>query len=603
MRFLITSVSGKKGYKSFKNLNEYVEFMTKKGHLVKDLKEADLPYTDKPVKLPKVSKSNGWSEVTDFGEVGEEAEKGESLIASTSKSVMKDEASFEMSKSSGKADKPEMGLGAEKGDVDMSDFKSFEYEEPKLKSSETKESAPKSEEPKSEEISEPKKEDKKDSNKSSKKEEKKDESKKHDKDIEECLKAAGVQLNEFFKFDADNSGEDDSNEKFIEELRQEVHSLRSNSLFIRACVKALKKLGGNGGFGADRQSRQSIERFINEVNKLIRKYTSKSEYTASSSTLNGLCEFIDSLPYEQSSKIIDDLIQVVYNNCDSHVFNLICDEVAYASRYGKINESIKDYLPRAGFIRDDDEDKDSGKMGIWGGQGTDDEIRKAKIIAKVKFANGNRMGGVTGEDLKHFDDYKRQYDEIYGSNDELNEGWKDKFKKGAATLGVAASLAGNAMANEPSNRYEFNDEDLKYQMMDANDCEFAKSACPKDFYKKNKDDNNTRIISKKDGYYVDQYGNKLGVVDDFDETEDERLDADISECLKAAGVQLNEFFHFDGPDPDDESKESDDEKTYKKYMKKEISDDEARSELKKQGYKGKKAKNLVKNAKSKRDSK
>ena len=154
MRFLITSISGKKGYKSFKNLNEYVEFMTKKGHLVKDLKEADLPYTDKPVKLPKVSKSNGWSEVTDFGEVGEEAEKGESLIASTSKSVMKDEASFEMSKSSGKADKPEMGLGAEKGDVDMSDFKSFEYEEPKLKSSETKESAPKNEESKSEEKTE-----------------------------------------------------------------------------------------------------------------------------------------------------------------------------------------------------------------------------------------------------------------------------------------------------------------------------------------------------------------------------------------------------------------------------------------------------------------
>ena len=289
MRFLITSVSGKKGYKSFKNLNEYVEFMTKKGHLVKDLKEADLPYTDKPVKLPKVSKSNGWSEVTDFGEVGEEAEKGESLIASTSKSVMKDEASFEMSKSSGKADKPEMGLGAEKGDVDMSDFKSFEYEEPKLKSSETKESTPKSEEPKSEEKSEPKKEeskeDKKDSDESSKKEEKKDESKKHDKDIEECLKNAGV----------------------------------------------------------------------------------------------------------------------------------------------KLDEGIKDYLPRAGFIRDDDEDKSSSKMGIWGGQGTDDQLRKAKIIAKVKFANGDRMGRVTSEDLKHFDEYKAQYDEIYGS-DKLDESKEDNAK-------------------------------------------------------------------------------------------------------------------------------------------------------------------------------
>lgn len=536
MRFLITSVSGKKGYKSFKNLNEYVEFMTKKGHLVKDLKEADLPYTDKPVKLPKVSKSNGWSEVTDFGEVGEEAEKGESLIASTSKSVMKDEASFEMSKSSGKADKPEMGLGAEKGDVDMSDFKSFEYEEPKLKSSETKESASKSEEPKSEERS---KEDKKDSDESSKKEEKKDDSKKHDKDIEECLKAAGVQLNEFFKFDSDNSGEDDSNEKFIEELTQEVHSLRSNSLFIRACVKALKKLGSNGGFGADRQSRQSVERFINEVNKLIRKYTGKSEYTATSSTLKGLCEFIDSLPYEQSSKIIDDLIQVVYNNCDSYAFNLICDEVAYASRYGRINESIKDYLPRAGFIRDDDEDKDSRKMGIWGGQGTDDQLRKAKIIAKVKFANGDRMGRVTKEDLDNFEDYKAQYDEIYGSDEELDEGWKDKFKKGAATLGVAASLAGNAMAHDPMYDGARNPN--------TDDVEIA--------YSQSKNET-PRMVNKKGAIIIDQFGNEwterewqkiINGEDPYangarnpqiEESDDDMLNVDIAECLKAAGVKI-----------------------------------------------------------------
>ena len=34
MRFLITSVTGRKGYKTFQNLNEYVDFMTKKGHLI-----------------------------------------------------------------------------------------------------------------------------------------------------------------------------------------------------------------------------------------------------------------------------------------------------------------------------------------------------------------------------------------------------------------------------------------------------------------------------------------------------------------------------------------------------------------------------------------
>ena len=55
-------------------------------------------------------------------------------------------------------------------------------------------------------------------------------------------------------------------------------------------------------------------------------------------------------------------------------------------------------------------------MGIWGGQGTDDQLAKAKIIAKVKFANGDRMGRVTKDDLAHFDEYKEQYDEIYGSD-------------------------------------------------------------------------------------------------------------------------------------------------------------------------------------------
>lgn len=402
MKFFIESISGKKGYKSFETLEDFTDFMTRKGHLVKELKEADLPYTDKPVKLPKVSKSKGWTEVSDFGEVGEEAEKGESLIASTSKSVMKDEANFEMSKSSGKADKQEMGLGAEKGDIDMSDFKSFEYEEPKLKSTEAKESAPKSEEPKSEEKSEPK-EDKKVSSKEEKsesksdepKEDKKDDSEKeHDKDIKECLKAAGITL----------------------------------------------------------------------------------------------------------------------------------------------EEGIKDYLPRAGFIRNDDEDKDSNKMGIWGGQGTDDQLKKAKIIAKVKFANGDRMGRVTSDDLKHFDEYKRQYDEIYGSMDEsLEEGWKDKLKKGAATLGVAASLAGNAMANDSmydgARDPSTNDYTQEYSQSVESDYEAPK------------------MVSKKGNMIIDQFGNEW-TSDEWEKLSngespmydgaknpniEESLDEEIAECLRAAG--------------------------------------------------------------------
>jgi hypothetical protein len=313
---------------------------------------------------------------------------------------MKDEASFEMSKSSGKADKPEMGLGAEKGDVDMSDFKSFEYEEPKLKSSETKESAPKSEEPKSEEKSETKKEeskeDKKETNKSSEKKEKKEEKmNKEDKDIEECLKAAGV----------------------------------------------------------------------------------------------------------------------------------------------KLNEGIKDYLPRAGFIRDDDEDKDSAKMGIWGGQGTDEQLRKAKIIAKVKFANGDRMGRVTKEDLDNFEDYKAQYDEIYGSDKKLDEGWKDKFKKGAATLGVAASLAGNAMAHDPM--YDgatrpFEDTDMTVQQVEMQEKakKLPNGMIKDEFGNEWTQEEWNKLINGEDPY-ADGARNPQ-----IEESDDDMLNVDIAECLKAAGVKI-----------------------------------------------------------------
>ena len=455
MRFLIETITGRKGYKSFETPEEYINFMAEKGHLVKELKEADLPYTDKPVKLPKISSSKGWSEVSDFGEVGEEAEKGESLIASTSKSVMKDEANMEMSKSSEKADKPEMGLGAEKGDVDMSDFKSFEYEEPKLKSSETK-SEPKNDESKSEEKTESK-EDKKEANKSSeKKEDKEEKMSKHDKDIAECLKAAGVQLNEFFKFDSDNSKEDDSDEHktYKKYMNKEISDDEARS--------ELKKQGYKG----------------------------------------------------KTAK------------------NLVKN--AKTKRDTKLKEGIKDYLPRAGFIRDDDEDKDSRKMGVWGGQGTDEQLRKAKIIAKVKFANGDRMGRVTKEDLDNFEDYKAQYDEIYGS-DELDEGWKDKFKKGAATLGVAASLAGNAMAGgdpmyDGARNPNTDDVEIAYSQ--------SENEAP-------------RMVNKKGAMIVDQFGNEWterewqklingedpmydGARNPDTEDMDESFDVEIAECLRIA---------------------------------------------------------------------
>ena len=80
----------------------------------------------------------------------------------------------------------------------------------------------------------------------------------------------------------------------------------------------------------------------------------------------------------------------------------------------ELEEGIKDYLPRAGFMRDDEDDKSSRKMGAFVGQGTDEQLRKAKIIAKVKFANGDRMGRVSKEDLDHFDEYYEEYKSIYG---------------------------------------------------------------------------------------------------------------------------------------------------------------------------------------------
>ena len=507
MRFLITSISGKKGYKSFKNLNEYVEFMTKKGHLVKDLKEADLPYTDKPVKLPKVSKSNGWSEVTDFGEVGEEAEKGESLIASTSKSVMKDEASFEMSKSSGKADKPEMGLGAEKGDVDMSDFKSFEYEEPKLKSSETKESAPKNEESKSEEKTESK-EDKKEINKSSEKKENKEEKmNKEDKDIEECLRAAGVKP---------------LNEGFLSTFLIGIGSLWA----IEKIIKII-------ALYAIKSKYKKLKQIVDQWQEEAKKFDNMSK-EEQEEFLSRMGSYIDNSKFIPSS--IKEQIKEICTN-QGNISDFANEKINWEFNGKKLNEGIKDYLPRAGFIRDDDEDKDSRKMGIWGGQGTDEQLRKAKIIAKVKFANGDRMGRVTKEDLDNFEDYKAQYDEIYGSDEELDEGWKDKFKKGAATLGVAASLAGNAMAHDPM--YDgatrpFEDTDMTVQQVEMQE--------------KAKKLPNGMIKDEFGNVWTQEEWNKLINGEDpysdgarnpqIEESDDDMLNVDIAECLKAAGVKI-----------------------------------------------------------------
>lgn len=84
----------------------------------------------------------------------------------------------------------------------------------------------------------------------------------------------------------------------------------------------------------------------------------------------------------------------------------------------KVSEGVKDYLPRGGFIKDDET---GHKEGIWGGQGTDEQIRKAKLIARVKHANGDRMGRVTKEDLDNYEYYLEQYQEIFGLDESDEE--------------------------------------------------------------------------------------------------------------------------------------------------------------------------------------
>lgn len=95
-----------------------------------------------------------------------------------------------------------------------------------------------------------------------------------------------------------------------------------------------------------------------------------------------------------------------------------------------INEGIKDYLPRGGFFRDEDGNKQGGYIG----QGTDEQLRKAKIIAKVKAYEaepGKRFmaGRVSSEDLKNFDDFARRYEEYFGETVDEACGKKKSKKK------------------------------------------------------------------------------------------------------------------------------------------------------------------------------
>lgn len=110
MKLIMETISGRKGIKEFKNLDEYINFMTKNSHKIKKIVESDMPYDDKPVELPKVSSSQGWEQIDNsaFGDIDSDGEKGDCLLPQGNQGVFKNNAQFEPSKSSEKSDTQEM---------------------------------------------------------------------------------------------------------------------------------------------------------------------------------------------------------------------------------------------------------------------------------------------------------------------------------------------------------------------------------------------------------------------------------------------------------------------------------------------------------------
>lgn len=295
MKVLIETITGRKGYKSFETLNEYVEFMTNNSAKIKSIMEADMPYDDKPVDLPKISSSEGWEQIdkSAFNKIDSSAEKGDCLIPQNGQTVFKNDAKFEPSKTSEKADtngqpKVEQSPIKTSQNGDSKEFKEFSYEEDE-------------------------KSDNKDEKKSDEKSEKKE-------DLKES--SVGIDSNSHYVF------EWDKNEGF----------------------RVVDKLKGKTVYSSPNRE------------KALRYFKRKTKEEG-------------------------------------------------------LNESIGDYLPKAGFMRDEA----GNKEGAYVGQGTKDQMKMAQIIARVKYANGQRMGRVTKEDLDNFDEYYREYQELFGEQlDEAN---------------------------------------------------------------------------------------------------------------------------------------------------------------------------------------
>ena len=157
MKFIIETITGRKGIKKFDSLYEYIDFMTKNGNKIKSIVESDMPYNDKPVKLPKISTSKGWSQIDSsaFGDINSDGEKGDCLLPSGNQGVFKNNAQFEPSKSSEKEDssetpKIENSPIKSNNDGEEKDLPKFKYED----KSDSKENKENSDKDKKEEVKE-----------------------------------------------------------------------------------------------------------------------------------------------------------------------------------------------------------------------------------------------------------------------------------------------------------------------------------------------------------------------------------------------------------------------------------------------------------------
>ena len=116
----------------------------------------------------------------------------------------------------------------------------------------------------------------------------------------------------------------------------------------------------------------------------------------------------------------------------------------------ELDESIRDFLPKAGAFRNDD-----GKMiGGFIGNGSKDRIEKAKKIAKAKFYNGDRMGRVTDEELDNFDEVYADLMHRAGRDPELDESIRDFLPKAGAFRNDDGKMIGGFIGNGSKDRIE-----------------------------------------------------------------------------------------------------------------------------------------------------